>query len=355
MRVLVFNFKKIAISLLMLAFCSYISWHLSKNLATVLYFNNISINTLLVGLLNFKTIFLSIIIEAMPFILIGVFVSAFLQNFISEEAIHKILPRNKVLNLFLASFIGIIFPVCECGIVPVTRRLVIKGVPIYSAITFMLAAPIINPVVASSTAIAFSADPRMVWFRLGLAFLVSFITGLLISAWFDDRELKMGTSQDLCGCGCDHDHQYYYYALPAFTTKIINTFQNACDEFFEMGKYLIMGACLAALVQTIVSRDIILNIGQHSLSSIATMMTFAFGVSVCSTADAFIAASFANNFTTGSLLAFMVFGPMIDIKNILMLLSAFKIRFVFVMVMIIVLLVILSTYLINYMSTGGIM
>lgn len=235
---------------------------------------------------------------------------------------------------------------------PVARRLVSKGVPLYSAITFMLATPIINPVVASSTAVAFSANPKMVWFRLVLAFLVSFVAGLLISFWFDSRELKSGTVQNHCDCGCDHDH--HYHSQPTFKTKIINTFQNACDEFFDMGKYLIMGASLAALAQTFVSRDIILNIGQNSLSSIAAMMTFAFGISVCSSADAFIAASFANNFTTGSLLAFMVFGPMIDIKNILMMLSAFKARFVVTLIIIIGLLVLSSTYLINFMNAGGV-
>jgi len=144
---------------------------------------------------------LSIIIEALPFILIGVFVSAILQNFVSELTIHKILPRNRISNIILASFLGIIFPICECGIVPVTRRLVIKGFPLYSAVTFMLAAPIINPVVASSTAVAFSANPKMVWFRLGLAFFVSFVTGLLLSFWFDNSELKWGTIQNHFGCG----------------------------------------------------------------------------------------------------------------------------------------------------------
>lgn len=355
MRAMVSEIKKITIPLFILLFCTYIAWHLSKYLTTVLHFKGNLINIAWSDFLNFKTVFLSIIIEALPFILIGVFVSAILQNFVSDETIRKVLPRNKILNILLASFLGIIFPVCECGIVPVTRRLVSKGVPLYSAITFMLAAPIINPVVASSTAVAFSANPKMVWFRLGLAFIVSFVTGLILSFWFDNSELKGGTVQNHCGCGCDHDHHdHHHHSQPTFKTKINNTFLNACDEFFDMGKYLIMGASLAALAQTFVSRDIILNIGQNSFSSIAAMMTFAFGVSVCSSADAFIAASFASNFTTGSLLAFMVFGPMIDIKNILMMLSAFKTRFVVALVIIIGLLVVSSTYLINFVTVGGI-
>ncbi|MDF9408865.1 MAG: putative permease [Pelotomaculum sp. PtaB.Bin013] len=354
MRVLILNIKKLAIPFLFLLFFTYITWHLSKSLVTALPFKNARAIITWNDFLNFKTVFLSIIIEALPFILIGVLVSAILENFLSEETIRKVLPGNRILNIFLACFLGIIFPVCECGIVPVARRLVSKGVPLYSAITFMLAAPIINPVVASSTAVAFSANPKIVWFRLGLAFFVSFVTGLLLSYWFDSSELKRGIVQNFYYCGCDHEHHdHHHNSQPTFKTKIINTFQSACDEFFDMGKYLIMGASLAAIAQTFVSRDIILNIGQNSLSSIAAMMTFAFGVSVCSSADAFIAASFATNFTTGSLLAFMVFGPMIDMKNNLMLLNAFKARFVIALVMIVSLLVIGSTLLINIVSVGG--
>lgn len=351
MRTVVLSIRKIAISFIILLSGAYFVWQLFKSAAVAWHFNVSGINTALNGFLNFKTVFMSIIIEALPFILIGIFVSAVLQNFVSEETISRVLPGNKILNILLAGLLGIIFPVCECGIVPVTRRLVSKGVPLYSAITFMLAAPIINPVVASSTAVAFGSNPGMVWLRLGLAFVVSFAAGLLISFMFDRREMKRGAAHNLCSCSCTHDHQHLNIS---FRAKIINTFQNACDEFFDMGKYLIMGAALAALAQTLVSREIMLNVGQHPLSSIAAMMTFAFGISVCSSADAFIAASFTHNFTTGSLLAFMVFGPMIDIKNTLMMLSTFKARFVVMLVLIVGLLVAGSAYLTNLAAAGGI-
>jgi len=342
---MVINMKKKAITLLFLLLSAYIAWHLLKFLPNITW----------ADFLNFKTVFLSIIIEALPFLLIGVLVSALLQNFFSEETIRKFLPGNRILNILLAGFLGIVFPVCECGIVPVARGLVSKGVPLYSAITFMLAAPIINPVVASSTAVAFGANPEMVWFRLGLAFFVSFAAGYLLSFWFDGREVKWGAAQDDFGCGCGHAHYDHHHHLPsAFTAKIFYTLHSASDEFFDMGKYLIIGSALAALAQTFVPRDIILNVGHHFLASIASMMTFAFGISVCSSADAFIAASFAGNFTAGSLLAFMVFGPMIDIKNILMMLNAFQARFVAVLIIIVSLLVAVSTYLINFAAVGGV-
>jgi uncharacterized membrane protein YraQ (UPF0718 family) len=354
LRILIVNPKKTVFSLCFLLFFAYIAWHLSGFLARTMHINNkISISNLSItwsGFLNFKTIFLSIIIEAIPFILIGVFVSALLQNFVSEEQIKRFLPGSKYSKILLASLMGIIFPVCECGIVPVARRLVSKGVPLYSAVTFMLAAPIINPVVASSTAVAFSASPKMVCYRLGLAFFVSLAAGLLVSYIFDSGELKGTISHSNCDCGCSHDHNHL---SDTSAGKLISTLRNACDEFFEMGKYLILGACLAAIVQTTLTRDVLLDIGQGLWSSIAAMMAFAFGISVCSSADAFIAASFSSHFTTGSLLAFMVFGPMIDVKNVLMMLNAFKLRFVVMLTVIVGLLVIYSAFLLNYLTVLG--
>ncbi len=354
MRTLIINVKKTVYPLCFLLFFAYIIWHLSGYLTKTMHFNNkISMSNISItwsGFLNFKTIFLSIIIEAIPFILIGVFVSALLQNFVSEEQIKRFLPGNKYLKILLACLVGIIFPVCECGIVPVARRLVSKGVPLYSAVTFMLAAPIINPVVASSTAVAFSANPKMVCYRLGLAFFVSLAAGLLVSYFFDSGELRGTMPYSNCDCGGSHDHNHL---CNTFAGKLVSTLRNACDEFFEMGKYLILGACLAAFVQTTLTRDVLLDIGQGLWSSIAAMMAFAFGISVCSSADAFIAASFASNFTTGSLLAFMVFGPMIDVKNVLMMLNVFKPRFVVMLTVIVGLLVIYGAFLFNYVTVLG--
>lgn len=197
----------------------------------------------------------------MPFILIGVFVSAIIQNFISEETIQKALPKNKMSSVFIASLMGIVFPVCECGIVPIARRLVMKGVPLYSAATFMLAAPIINPVVFSSTAIAFTANPQVVWLRMGLAFVVSCLEGLALSILFRGRELREGAGAHSCGCGCNHQHEHI---RQSFTGKIRSTIQDACDEFFEMGKYLILGAFLAAVAQTLISQSLLISIGSGS-------------------------------------------------------------------------------------------
>ncbi len=293
---------------------------------------------------NFKVVFLGIVLEALPFILIGVVVSALLETFVSEEFIYKILPKNRYASISLACCLGIIFPICECGIVPVARRLVSKGVPLYSAIAFMLAAPIINPVVISSTTVAFSNNHVMVWTRIGAAFLVSFLAALILSFVFQGKQLNTNDNESFGACchnhGCDHE-------AVIFGAKIWRTLQASCDEFFEMGKYLIIGAFLGALAQTFIPRTLLLGVGQDQLLSILIMLVFAFVVSVCSSADAFIAASFMNSFSPGALLAFMVMGPMIDVKNTLMLFKAFKSRFVLFMIPTVIMLVIGAAYIFN--------
>ncbi|BBB90281.1 MAG TPA: permease [Methylomusa anaerophila] len=283
-------------------------------------------------LINFKMIFLSIILEALPFILLSVFVSALLHNFVSEELIRRVLPKNKYLSILLACFLGVIFPVCDCGMVPIIRRLVLKKVPIYTAVSFMLAAPVINPVAAAATTFAFRGytDFNMVYLRLGLTFFVSFLTGALLSQFVIGSQLR-SAHYHLSDCSCpDSDSP-----VPlSFTGKIFKTLADAGDEFFEMGKYLILGAFLGTIAQTVISRALLLSVGQDPLASIFSMIAFAFAISVCSSADAFIAASFSASFTPGSLLAFMVFGPALDLKNTIMLLHTFKSRFVVLLIII---------------------
>jgi uncharacterized membrane protein YraQ (UPF0718 family) len=129
---------------------------------------------------NVNTIFLSIILEAIPFILLGVFVSAIIQSFVSENTIQKLLPRNAYLAIIPAALLGIIFPICECAIVPVIRRLIKKGLPSHVGVVFMLSAPIINPVVYASTYFAFKSTPYMANARMLVGFISSIVIGLII-------------------------------------------------------------------------------------------------------------------------------------------------------------------------------
>jgi uncharacterized protein len=264
--------------------------------------------------LQMNTIFISILIEALPFILLGVLLSGIIQIFVTEEMMARIIPKNKILAVFSAAFIGAIFPACECGIVPITRRLMAKGVPLYAAIPFMLTGPVINPIVLFSTFIAFGNNWDMVLYRGGIALLVALIVGGLLSIQFKDSQLKNDVA--------DHVHR------KSFKGKFIGMLKHSIDELFSVGKFLILGAFVAALIQTTVKTSTLLDIGQGPLSSNLVMMGLAYVLSLCSEADAFVAASFRSTFSTGSLVAFLVFGPMLDIKNTLMLLGTFKAKFV---------------------------
>ncbi|WP_417899227.1 permease [Bacillus haimaensis] len=274
------------------------------------------------SLLNVNTIFLSIVIEAVPFILLGVFASALIQTFVSEEKIKKFLPKNAFAAIIPAAILGAIFPICECAIIPVVRRLIKKGMPLHVGVVFLVGAPILNPVVVASTFYAFNGDPTILYGRFGLAFVLCIVIGLLMLLLFDNKNQLRWTKNELQGRMDPEVEQ------SGPTNKWKATFYHASDEFFDMGKYLIAGAFIASLFQTFLDRDVLVALGSNEVLSPAVMMAFAYVLSLCSEADAFVAASFGSTFTTGSILAFLVYGPMLDLKNTFMLFAYFKTKFV---------------------------
>ncbi|MBE0174617.1 permease [Bacillus spizizenii] len=286
--------------------------------------------------LQLNSIFISILIEAIPFILIGVILSGIIQMFVSEEMIARIMPKNRFLAVLFGALAGVLFPACECGIIPITRRLLLKGVPLHAGVAFMLTAPIINPIVLFSTFIAFGNRWSVVFYRGGLALAVSVIIGIILSYQFKDNQLL---KPDEPG----HHHHHHHTLLQ----KLGGTLRHAIDEFFSVGKYLIIGAFIAAAMQTYVKTSTLLAIGQNDVSSSLVMMGLAFVLSLCSEVDAFIASSFSSTFSLGSLIAFLVFGAMVDIKNLLMMLAAFKKRFVFLLITYIVVIVLAGSLLVK--------
>jgi len=269
--------------------------------------------------LQLNTIFVSILIESMPFVLIGVFISGIIQMFVTEEMVRKWVPKNNVLAVLYSALIGALFPACECGIVPITRRLVAKGVPLHAAVPFMLTGPIINPVVLFATYIAFGSSLKMLLYRSIFAVVVAVVIGLILSVQYKDDQLRK-------------KEIVHTAPVRSLKEKWIGTLEHTLDEFFSSGKYLIIGAFIASAMQTYVKTSTLLAIGQGKVSATLVMMALAFVLSLCSEADAFIASSFQNTFSFGALTAFLVFGPMLDIKNTLMLLQSFKTRFVVVLI-----------------------
>lgn len=275
---------------------------------------------------SMSTVFLSIVLEALPFILIGSLVASLIQMFISEDWIARVIPEKRFLGLLAAGFLGLIIPVCECAIIPITRGLVKKGVPAGIAVTFMLAAPIINPVVLVSTYYAFGGTLPMVLFRAGaglssaliIGFIIDLVYGRNIPTKISKSYLHNHGHHHECHDGCGHNHNEKGHSI------FVEVIEHTTEEFYDMGKYLILGALISTILQNALPRQYMMNAGNNSILSIAVMMGFAYTVSLCSEADAFVASTFTGQFNTGSIIAFLILGPMIDIKNTLMLKSSFK-------------------------------
>lgn len=313
--------------------------------------------------LQMNTIFISIMIEALPFVLIGVFIAGFIQMFISEAFIAKIMPKNRFLAVIVGSVIGVLFPSCECGIVPIVRNLIAKGVPLHAGIAFMLTAPIINPVVLFSTYVAFGSTWEVPLLRVLGSLVVAMVVGNAIAYFYKGEGLKekfllyetagerrekaeapavmaiagmngavaSGSAHTMPNSEAEHQHHHDHShddAQMPMKDRIWHTLQHAVDEFFSVGKFLVFGALLAAVMQTYIKTSTLVSIGHGPVLSILLMMVLAFVLSLCSEADAFIGASFRSVFSTQSIVAFLVFGPMLDIKNLMMMLATFKAKFV---------------------------
>ena len=279
--------------------------------------------------------------------------------FIDEGKLIAAMPKNPLLGAFTGSLIGFLFPVCECGNVPVARRLLMQGVPAPVAIGFLLAAPTINPIVIWATWTAFRDQPEIVLLRVLCSLAIATIIGWVFSAQADLRPMlhqlvacsipapKLGKKEYspallqsgtfmLGGKGNSirMDTPEFIAAAGSITSKPLKDrlrlfLENTVQELRELGAVLVLGSAIAATVQVAVPREIILSLGQDPITSIVAMMVLAAVVSICSTVDSFFALSFASAFTSASLLAFLVFGPMIDLKGIGLMLSIFKARAVF--------------------------
>ncbi|MGK7919378.1 MAG: permease [Trichodesmium sp.] len=355
-------------------------------------------STLTNQLNNAFTLFLSLLVEAMPFLLLGVIFSGILQWFIDERTLIKYLPRNSLLGAFVGSLIGFLFPVCECGNVPVARRLLIQGVPASVSIGFLLAAPTINPIVIWATWTAFRDQPEIVVLRVIFSLIIATTIGWIFSVQKNIRPIlqvqtarllpryqeptsekqetspllqsgtfflgQSNTSMSLESMTLGQESVYPFFSQSqsvgtGWTSifvrpdrqRLLSLLDSMIQELRELGGVLVVGSAIAAIIQVAAPRELILNLGQGPISSIVAMLTLAAVVSICSTVDAFFALSFAATFTSGSLLAFLVFGPMIDIKAVGLLLSVFRSRAVIYLVVLAAQLTFIMALIVNlYLS-----
>ncbi|WP_310424610.1 permease, partial [Chamaesiphon sp. VAR_48_metabat_135_sub] len=303
---------------------------------------------------NAFTLFLSLLVEAIPFLLLGVLLSSVLLIFIDERWLMARMPKHPVLGAFVGSCIGFLFPVCECGNVPVARRLIMQGVPMPVAIGFLLAAPTVNPIVIWSTWIAFRDRPEIVILRVVFSLLIATIVGYIFSVQKDLKPIlqpaialgtirsqpKVSTGSSLLDGG-DFMLGNAGAASVRMTQDLMQppkrsirdnvnlVLDNVVQELRELGGVLVLGSAVAAAIQTLTPRELIVSLGEGPILSIVVMMLLAGSISICSTVDSFFALSFAATFTSGSLLAFLVFGPMFDLKSIGLMLSIFKPKAIF--------------------------
>lgn len=320
------------------------------------------------ALRTFSTVFVSILIQAFPFMLIGVLVSSVMHFFVPDGLIVKVFPTKHGLGFLTALFAGLLFPVCECAIVPVMTRLVKKGVALPIAVSFMMAAPIINPIVIVSTLYAFPGQPDVMLMRVGLGLLIALMVGLVLFALGIGKDSTLLAPIDEHdhpkdahdhgwkhphGVACSHSHgageTCSCCSNPvlkglSIPKKIVAMLLHAGDEFFDVGKYIVIGAFITSLIQLVIPREAFISLGSQSGMSLIVMMLMAFVFSACSTSDAFIARSYLGRMTLGSILGFLVYGPMMDTKNMLMLLGSFKKAFVVKLIAIVTILNFVTMY-----------
>lgn len=318
---------------------------------------------------GFSRLFLSILLEAFPFIVIGSFVSSVIHLYVHEGLLRRFVPRSPVAASLVAGLLGFVFPLCECAIIPVTRALIRKGLPVPAAVTFQLAAPIVNPVVIASTAFAFAGLEVFIWLRVAVGYGLAVVCGLIIGA-LAPRDLTRPARNDgvpahapatasspeagePTGPGEPHglgepadpskreSHEHFHgnVAIAAAArgtepgvTRVgrsaLLLIRHAAGELYDISRFLILGAALAAAVQLLVPASALLLVARHPVVSVLVLMALAYGLSLCSEADAFIARSFAPLFAPGAVVSFMTFGPMLDVKNTAILYSRFPRRYV---------------------------
>jgi uncharacterized membrane protein YraQ (UPF0718 family) len=363
---------------------------------------------------RFLVIFPSIVYEALPFIIIGALISGVLEELLPQQTFAKLIPKRRWLAIAGSALLGLIFPMCECGIVPVMRRLLGKGLPLGCAVAYMLAAPIINPVVIGSTWAAFSGDrsletggdgltsTQMVSLRVGLGFITAFTVGVIVNRRekrlgldslirpvkvthdphmhkLEEQLEEQGQEQAIAHSPCEHEHHHHDHAhcdhdhhhhghdhehcdhahehehvelAPGqaltmaaekeskritvtqprpWSQRLMNISETALHDFVDITCFLILGAIIASVVQTFRLVDRVEVISTNPFLAAPAMMILAVLLCLCSEADAFVAANLIKIPLAGKI-AFLVLGPMLDLKLYLMYTRVFRTRLIWTIV-----------------------
>ena len=271
---------------------------------------------------------------------IGTLIAGFVDAFVPPQVMERMLPRNISLAVGLSAVLGVAFPMCECGLVPVIRRMIGKGMPVSCALTYLLSAPIVNPIVAVSTIAAFRGQRPIMTasLRLAIGYVVACIVGLIVARLSPklilNREMQAlllkPDPNPISELSPDLPNSIRGHFSPSdssgFKRKVLGAIHCGGYDFLDVAFYLVIGAAIASIFNTAINRELLIPLSSHTIFATTAMMGLAFLLSLCSTSDAFIAANFSA-FPLVSKLAFMVFGPMMDGKLFLMYGLVFRKRF----------------------------
>jgi uncharacterized membrane protein YraQ (UPF0718 family) len=265
---------------------------------------------------DFVTLSVSVIIESLPFVVLGILLSAIVQIWLPAGFLLRRLPRNAFLRRSLISLLGVLLPVCECGNVPLTRGLIVSGLSVADSMAFLFAAPIINPITIVTTYQAFGWNDGILISRIVGGLLIANLVGFIFSTHPAPQTLLTRSFQAACAVDPHAEHG----------TRTHRTLVSFARESAAMMPALIVGAGIAGLIQVAVSRNLLITLGGNPLWSVLALMGLAFIVAICSNVDAFFILSFGSTFLPGGIVAFLLFGPMIDVKMLALMRTTFTVR-----------------------------
>ncbi len=323
---------------------------------------------------QFVKTFVSIIWEAFPFVVLGALIAGILEEVVPQQAIAKLVPKNPTLAVAMGALMGLVFPMCECGIVPVMRRLLRKGLPLGTCVSYMLAGPIINGIVIFSTWTAFKyhgIGPQMVGLRVGLGFIVAVITASIVQLQYRKYGNKLLTplaapqpAKELASIESResqvHPSEFRAGESRPIAKRIGNISETALHDFVDIMVFLTLGACIAGIIKVWgPTPDDVQRISSgYPALTIIGMMIMAVVMCLCSEADAFVAASFTTMHASAKV-AFLVLGPMFDLKLLLMFTRVFRRRVIITIVITVAIQVFFYSLAVHYLwpyigpSPGG--
>jgi uncharacterized membrane protein YraQ (UPF0718 family) len=293
--------------------------------------------------IRFITDFTGIVYEAMPFIVLGAVIAGVLEEFVPQRLVARIIPRGSIWAILIGALLGLPFPMCECGIIPIMRRLIRKGVPLSACTAYLLAGPIINVVVMGSTYVAFmghetnsTANVRqmgsleMTCMRLGLGYLIAVGTSCVVEWQYRRYGNKLLTPLAMPPAipAKDEEDVAPVNGKKGWMQRLGNVSGTALHDFVDIMVFLIIGALISALAAQLFSHDQIETFGHgYPILAILSMMLMAVLLCLCSEADAFVAASYTK-LGPSAKLAFLTLGPMLDLKLYFMYTRVFRPRLI---------------------------